>query len=93
MKAKFDNGKCYACGKTWKLGDEIGQTGKTNSKGNPAWCIDGANCQGNMQTSGTIGFKASEDKIIWKEPGELSEDEQILCLQDYKGNTSRFIRE
>jgi|AACY02.18.fsa_nt_gi hypothetical protein len=78
MKAKFDNGKCYACGKTWKLGDEIGQTGKTNSKGNPAWCIDGANCQGNMQTSGTIGFKASEDKIIWKEPGELSEDEQIL---------------
>ena len=75
MKAKFDNGKCYACGKTWQLGDEINQTGKTNSKGNPAWCIDGKNCQGLMETSGTQQFT---NTAIFTDPGELSDDEQIL---------------
>ena len=77
MKAKFDNGKCYACGKTWKLGDEINQTGKTNSKGNPAWCVDGKNCQGNMTFGGSPTSSVSET-TIYTDPEELSDDEQIL---------------
>lgn len=45
--------KCYDCGKSYKIGDQIDTNGNKSSKGKDHWCIDGKNCQGVMSTQGS----------------------------------------
>ena len=74
MESKF-KGTCEFCGKSWLPGTSIDKTGKQKATGKDAWCPDGRNCQGLMETSGTQQFT---NTAIFTDPGELSDDEQIL---------------
>ena len=68
--SKFD-GKCKDCGTVHKIGDQI------EKNANEHWCINGKNCQGTMQTQGSVPtppssatpFKrehvTNEEEIIW----------------------------